>query len=531
MAHWLNKLDNSSNEDADTQGVHDTAFDTTDRFSTEEILEGLDADSKKTEPSSFWVKHKKWWIGSLISVIAAAFLIGLFFTLSVLSNPLRDYTQVEVVKGNVIDAIPAEGILDANRYAITSLVSGKITASTPQVGDTVAAGAVLYQLDDTEAKLAVERAQNLLSRSKVAGTTTANPDRIYATEAGTVNTLNIRSGGNVSYGQVVATIKKADETLVAVTSPVAGTVSGLHTSVGKSVSLNSLIATVTSSQASSSQRTNTYDQKTSELDVKAAQAYLDHFTIKSPVSGVIVEKNANVGDNVAMTNMEQPMMVILDTSSMKFTFRVNEYEVKELESGMDVIVNAESLPNQSFAGKISRVSPEGILGEDGKPLYEIDVTIDKPEKLRTGMKVTAKVIRASATNVMYVPHLALMEADGENAVVLVKKTPAELAEADLDTNALDEELSYPWIQVPEGCKLVRIKYGVTDGTNVEIVSGLKTGDVVVYNPTWDAIDLSPDNEEEAEPATPVPTESEVPAATPAPSSSAKPKETASGLTL
>lgn len=524
MADWLNKLDNSSNEDADTQGVHDTAFDTTDRFSTEEILEGL-------EPSSFWKKHKKWWIGSLIAVIAAAFLVGLFFMLSVLSNPLRDYTQVEVVKGNVIDAIPAEGILDANRYAITSLVSGKITASTPQVGDTVAAGAVLYQLDDTEAKLAVERAQNLLSRSKVAGTTTANPDRIYATEAGTVNTLNIRSGGNVSYGQVVATIKKADETLVAVTSPVAGTVSGLHTSVGKSVSLNSLIATVTSSQASSSQRTNIYDQKTSELDVKAAEAYLDHFTIKSPVAGVIVEKNANVGDNVAMTNMEQPMMVILDTSSMKFTFRVNEYEVKELESGMDVIVNAESLPNQSFAGKISRVSPEGILGEDGKPLYEIDVTIDKPEKLRTGMKVTAKVIRASATNVMYVPHLALMEADGENAVVLVKKTPAELAEADLDTNALDEELSYPWIQVPEGCKLVRIKYGVTDGTNVEIVSGLKTGDVVVYNPTWDAIDLSPDNEEEAEPATPVPTESEDPAATPAPSSSAKPKETASGLAL
>ena len=103
-------------------------------------------------------------------------------------------------------------------------------------------------------------------------------------------------------------------------------------------------------------------------------------------------------------------------------------------------------------------------------------------------------------------------------------------DTDATDNTLDLQLSYPWIEVPEGCKLVSVKYGVSDGTNVEIVSGLNAGDIVVFNPEWEPVDLSPETEEDAEPATPVPT-----ASTPAPSSTpttdARPKETASALSL
>lgn len=527
MSDWLKKFGKSLNneeqeessvlfhEEEEDAEVPDTAFDTTDRFSAKKVREGLAELSEDFAEPSFVKKHKKWFLGGGIAVASVALIIALFAVFSTLSNPLRNYTQFEVTKGNVIDAMPTEGTLEANaRYAITSLVSGKVTESDLKVGDSVTAGQVLYKLDDTEAKLAVERAQNLLSRSKVAGTPTVSTNRIYATDSGTIHTMNIRSGSSVSYGQVVATIKKEDDTIVAVTSSVAGTVAGLHTSVGKTVTTNGLIATVTSTQTSSSQMTGSYDQKTSELDVKSAEAYLDNFTITSPIDGVIVEKNTNVGDNVGVTNLENPMMVVLDTSAMKFTFQVDEYRIREIENGMDVIVNAESLPNKSFAGKISRVSPEGVLNEEGKPMYEVDVTIDEPKELRTGMKVSAKVILASASNVMYIPQLALREADGENAVVLVKKTADELSGAVMDSNALDAALSYPWIEVPKGCKLVSVTYGVADGTNVEIVSGLKTGDVVVYNPSWEVIDLTPDTDEDADPATPVPTDSDAVAVDP-----------------
>ena len=187
-------------------------------------------------------------------------------------------------------------------------------------------------------------------------------------------------------------------------------------------------------------------------------------------------------------------MVILDTSSLKFTFTVDEYTLADLKTGLDVIVNTASLPNKSFAGVISRIGSEGTANEEGIAMFEVDVTIDKPGALKSGMKVYAKVILESATNVMYVPHQALMEADGENAVVLVKN-PDGVVDTSSD---LDTALEYPWIRVPKGCKLVRVKYGVGDGTNVEIVSGLKTGDIVIYDPEAELIDLKPAPAEETE---------------------------------
>lgn len=448
------------------------------------------APSKRESGLKGFVKtYKKWLIGTGIALASGVAITGLFCLVSALTDPMRGYAQAEVVKGNVISAMPVEGTLTANaRYSITSLVSGKIIESTPEVGDKVSAGTVLYKLDDTDAKLAVERAKNELSKSKAAGTSVATAtDRIYSTASGTVHTVNIRSGGSVSYGQVVCTIKTSGDSVVAVTSPVAGMVSSVSVREGSNVSVNSLIASVSSTQNSATKVSSVYDQKSSELDVQMAESQLENYTIKSPVNGVVVAKNARVGDNVGITNTENPMMIILDNSSLKFTFSVDEYTLASLKTGLDVIVNTASMPDKNFAGVISRIGSEGTANEEGIALFEVDVTIDEPGALKSGMKVTAKVILESATNVTYVPHRALMEADGENAVVIVKNLPGIVNSSE----DLDMALAYPWISVPKGCKLVGVKYGVGDGTNVAILSGLDIGDMVIYDPEAEPVNLTP----------------------------------------
>jgi len=181
-------------------------------------------------------------------------------------------------------------------------------------------------------------------------------------------------------------------------------------------------------------------------------------------------------------------MVILDTSTVKFTFRVNEYELRDISVGMKAVVKTESMPEESFAGEITRISSEGMPDENGSPLFEVDITIAKPGDLKPGMKVTATVIRDSANNVLYVPHKALMEADGQTALVLVKESNQGMVTT---SSSVDETLSYPWIEVPEGCQLVRVSYGVADETNVEILFGLKLGDTIVYNPEAEPVDLTP----------------------------------------
>ncbi|MBR5152684.1 MAG: HlyD family efflux transporter periplasmic adaptor subunit [Clostridia bacterium] len=433
-------------------------------------------------------KGKKGLLFGSIAVIGVILVAVILWASAVLGNPLRGYAETSVAKGSVIDSFQVSGTLSAAaRYEITSLVAGKVAVSGFEVGERVSAGSVLYQLDDTEAKLALERAKAQLNQAQYANTTTTVTDRIYAPADGTIYTVNIRPGGSVSYGQVVATIKKEDESTVAITSPYAGTVSSVYATEGKAVSINSLIAAVTSVKETG--QAPVYDRASSQLDVQVAEAHLKNFTITSPIDGVIVEKNTKAGDNVGVTDTQKPMMVILDTSSLKFSFRVDEYELRDIEQGMLAVVKTESMPDASFSGEITRISAEGIPDENGKPFFDVEITVTEPGDLKPGMQVTATVIRDSANNTMYLPHKALMEADGQTALVLVKN-PVNSIHIDID-NAMDESLSYPWIQVPKGCKLVRVSYGVADDTNVEILFGLKVGDVVVYNPDAEPVDLAP----------------------------------------
>ena len=81
------------------------------------------------------------------------------------------------------------------------------------------------------------------------------------------------------------------------------------------------------------------------------------------------------------------------------------------------------------------------------------------------MNVDAKIIINSAINVLSVPERTLYESDGTNALVITNSNSAE-------EDAVMNPAEYPNINVPEGYKLVKVQYGVSDGTNVEIISGL-----------------------------------------------------------
>lgn len=399
------------------------------------------------------------------------------------SNPLRSYVQVAAEKENIMRTMEVEGTLQTgNRYNITSLVSGKIVTSAVEVGDTVKKGDVLYKIDDTDAKLAVERAQNELA--KASDTTINNStetSRIISTEAGTIQSLSIRQGSVVNAGTRIGTILRSDGTTAALTSYISGTVSFVSVSVGRTVSIGQVIASVKTS-GSSSEENSKYSKKSGEIDVQSAQRQLENYTIKSPVTGVVVEKYNRAGDNVGVTNAENPMMVVLDTSTLTFTFSVDERKVNEIKKGQEVTVTAESMPDETYTGEVSYVSAEGKADENGNPLYEVSVSVSDPGKLKAGMKVKAKVILASSNKAISVPEKALLKSDGQNALVLVKNDVTSGETDEFDSESVENRLAYPDIKVPKGCSLISVKYGISDGTITEILSGIKVGDMVVYNP-------------------------------------------------
>ena len=166
----------SATEDAQDDGdvSQDTAL-----INVAEVSRSLDK-KKKFNKATFieYIKtHRTTTIGVcavLIAAIIAAAAIGIVSA----ANPLRNYVQAAAEKQNVMYTIDVDGTLNSGeKYEIMSLVSGTVAESKFEVGDEVKAGDTLYQLDDTEAKLAVERAKNELNRAK--DTTTSSPQHFY----------------------------------------------------------------------------------------------------------------------------------------------------------------------------------------------------------------------------------------------------------------------------------------------------------------------------------------------------------------
>ncbi len=503
MINWLQKFFNKKDEPkpledfvlySDADSVDTPAEDVEVEVATEVKEESTetsfsDTDRLEIPPEllrpSFFRSHKKLILSIGIPVVALLLVVALILTIPVLTDPLRGYAQASVSRGNVISSLNVSGTLSANaHYSITSLVSGTVIDAPLEVGDQVEVGTVLYQLDDTDAQLALKRAENQLEKSRDVGNYDSTPLRIYAAESGVIQSLAIRSGYTVSAGQVIGTLRRSDDAVVSITSAVSGTVSSVNVSPGVSVVAGSLIATVQDNQNEANLRSSEYDQKSSEYDVEAAQNQLKNYTIVSPISGVITEKNAKIGDNVAITNTKQPMMVITDTASMRFTFQVEESRLSEVKPGLRASVTTDSIPNKTFTGSIKSVFPEGTRNKEGKLMFDVEVLVENPGALKSGMNVSAKIILATASNALHIPAKALRSPDGKTALVLVKISSKTSSKSVSGKKAKEAK-----IEIPEGCRLISVQYGVSDGNNVQILSGLKKGETVVYSPDWEVLNL------------------------------------------
>ena len=115
---------------------------------------------------AFCKRRKKWLIGAGVAAAVVLVIVGTVFFFWNRMDPLMGYTQTYVAKGNVIKTMAAGGNVEPNaRYDITSLVSGTITETPLNAGEQVRAGELVYKIDDTNAQLAVQMAENDVKRA------------------------------------------------------------------------------------------------------------------------------------------------------------------------------------------------------------------------------------------------------------------------------------------------------------------------------------------------------------------------------
>lgn len=182
--------------------------------------------------------------------------------------------------------------------------------------------------------------------------------------------------------------------------------------------------------------------------------------IKAPVSGTVLSRAVDVGDPVVpLTSFQEgtELFRIAPMTNLVFRGTVDEIDVGKLREGMMADIKVGALPNQKVLGTLYKISPKARK-EENTTLFDVEVTLNSTgeKMLRAGYSATAEIVITKKDSVLMIPERLVKFRNDSSFVELMDKLgkPAESL----------------------------IVTGLSDGLNVEIVSGLVESTQVVQRP-------------------------------------------------
>lgn len=215
-----------------------------------------------------------------------------------------------------------------------------------------------------------------------------------------------------------------------------------------------------------------YDKAVADR-VRAAKN-LNYAEIYSPIDGIVISREVEVGQTVVSSMNVANLYTIADLDNMQIVGNVDEADIGQVKVGQKVTFSVDAYPDDVFEGKVTqvRLSP---TTESNVVTYEVIVGTANPDhKLIPGLTANLTIYTMSETDVLLLPANA-MTFEPENYPD-AKNLPQPGQTIDKSKLSADER----GIWVVEGNSLVNkiVKIGMTNGIKTSVVSGLKEGDVV-----------------------------------------------------
>src|SRR4051794_38623455 len=139
-----------------------------------------------------------------------------------------------------------------------------------------------------------------------------------------------------------------------------------------------------------------------------AQVNLEYSTIKSPIDGVVISRNVDVGQTVAASLQAPTLFTIAeDLGKMQVDTNVAEADVGKLSADMPATFTVDAYPQEKFRGKVRQIrnAPQSV---QNVVTYDAVIDVDNPElKLKPGMTANVTFIYAEKPDVLRVPNSAL----------------------------------------------------------------------------------------------------------------------------
>ena len=187
---------------------------------------------------------------------------------------------------------------------------------------------------------------------------------------------------------------------------------------------------------------------------------LSYTTITSPIDGIILSRDVEVGDAVSsilvLGSSATLIMTLGDTSEVYVKGKVDESDIGKVYMGQPARIKVESFKDKTFNGKVTKISPMGVE-KDNVTTFEVRVSINNPGgELKAAMTANAEIILEEHKNVLQIPEGSILYDKDKKASVEI---PDEKGK--------------------EGKRKIAVNIGISNGAKTELLSGLKEGDQVV----------------------------------------------------
>ena len=201
-----------------------------------------------------------------------------------------------------------------------------------------------------------------------------------------------------------------------------------------------------------------------EASLKQLEEQLGYTTITSPIDGVVLSRDVQMGDAVSsilvLGSTATLVMTLGDIHEVYVKGKVDESDIGKVYLGQAARIKVQSFRDKTFQGKVTKIAPLGVEKEN-VTTFEVQISIENPGgELKANMTANAEIVLEEHKNVLTVPEQAVLYDKDRNATVWV-----------------------PDAHGKDGHRIVPIKVGLSNGSRIEVTSGLKSGDAVVLQQT------------------------------------------------
>ena len=488
--------------------------------------------------------------------LAAVILAGIFFGGN--NATATQYMTAKIERGNLRNTVTATGTLQAvTTVQVGSQASGTISALYADFNSVVKKGQVIAQLDPSVAKAQVDQARANLEQARAslvqaraavtnsrAGVSDAQARGMAAKSTVQNNQAGV-SGAEANVSVLKAQLDDAMSLLKQQESLLkAGVIAQRDYEVSQtayrtaearynqaisqlnqaklteqsasSAGIAQSKAAVEQSQAQVQQSQAQVQQATAQVQqaqaaLSLSELNLSHTTITSPIDGIVVSRDVNVGQTVA-ASLSAPTLFTLanDLTQMQVIANIDQADIGLVEQAKSVKFSVDAFPGKDFEGTIEqmRINPQNV---QNVVTYNVVIDVNNPEqKLKPGMTANLTITIDERNNVLKVPNSALrfmpVDANGQRifsgggngtgqnrrrsqggdaANGAQQGSGGESRFAPASAPVLEGQTRLVWVMGQDGKpQSRRIKVGLTDGASTEVVEGdLVEGEMVITGQT------------------------------------------------